>query len=60
MLTKQENHQCKYCQEKLPNLMQLLKHVAENRSKDQSETKDIEFNKEEVVRKDINGRDELE
>jgi myosin heavy subunit len=59
-LTKHENLQCKECQEKLPNLMQLLKHVAENHSKDQSETKDIEFNKEDVVRKDINERDELE
>ena len=41
ILTKHEHHQCKECQENLPNFMQLLKHIADNHNKDQSETKDL-------------------
>lgn len=60
LLTKHEHHQCKECQEKLPNVMQLLKHIADNHNKDQSVTKDIQFNLEEVVSKDLKERDELD
>ena len=29
-LTKHDHHHCKECQQKLPNFMQLLKHIAEH------------------------------
>ena len=46
-LTKHDHHQCKECQQKLPNFMQLLKHIAENHKdeevcKERAEGKDLE------------------
>ena len=46
-VTKHDHHQCKECQQKLPNFMQLLKHIAENHKdeevrKERAEGKDLE------------------
>ena len=46
-LTKHDHHQCKECQQKLPNFMQLLKHIAvhhkdEEVPKERAEGKDLE------------------
>ena len=40
--------------------MQLLKHVAQQHNKNTSENQDVQFNKEEVVGKDLNELDQLE
>ena len=37
MLTKHDQHQCKECEEKLPNFMQLMKHFAKHHTKNQGE-----------------------
>ena len=46
-LTKHDHHQCKECKQKLPNFMQLLKHIAEHHNdeevpKEGAEGKDLE------------------
>ena len=43
MLTKHKLHQCKECNEKLTNVMQLLKHTAKHHGDDQSKTEDIKL-----------------
>ena len=43
MLTKHKLHQCKECIEKLPNFMQLLKHIAKHHGDDQSKTAEIQL-----------------
>ena len=60
ILTKYEHHQCKECEEKLPNFMQLLKHIAEHHTENQSETQALQLDKEEVESKDIKEKDQLE
>ena len=40
ILTKHEVHQCKECGDNLPNFMQLLKHVANHKAKDQVDGQD--------------------
>ena len=57
MLTKHDVHQCKECMEKLPNFMQLLKHIAKHHSDDESETKVIQL-EEEAVEKKVHKEDE--
>ena len=56
MLTKHEIHQCKECQEKLPNLMHIAKHQTNNESK----TKNIQSEEESLEKKDHNEDDQLE
>ena len=43
MLTKHKLHQCKECNEKITNVMQLLKHTAKHHGDDQSKTEDIKL-----------------
>ena len=42
MLTKHDYHECKECQKKLPNFMQLLKHKAEHHTEEQKEISEEE------------------
>ena len=60
MLTKHEQHQCKECEEKLPNFMQLLKHVAKHHTKNQGENEEIQSKEEALVDKVINEQDQLD
>ena len=60
MLTKHEQHQCKECEEKLPNFMQLLKHVAKHHTKNQGENEEILSKEEALVDKVINEQDQLD
>ena len=55
MLSKHETHQCKDCHEKLPNSIQLLKHVAKQHTDYQSKT-----NVKEALEKDPLGELEAE
>ena len=41
MLTKHDDHVCKECQQKFSSFMELLKHVAKQHHKEQSEVQDI-------------------
>ena len=60
MLTKHESHQCKECQEKLPNFMQLLKHIAKHQTDNESTTKNIQSEEEPSEKKVHNEDDQLE
>ena len=42
MITKHELHQCKQCQEKQPNFLLLLKHIAEHQTDKQSKIEYIQ------------------
>ena len=58
MVTKHASHQCKECNEKLPNFMQLLKHIAKHHGDSQGKTEDIQF--EEQANRVHKGKDPLE
>ena len=60
ILKKHEHHQCKECEEKLPNFMQLMKHAAQHNTKNQSETQALQLDKEEAKSKDLKEKDQLE
>ena len=49
MVTKHELHQCKECNEKLPNFMQLLTHISKHHCDDQSMTEDIELEEQAII-----------
>ena len=63
MLTKHDVHQCKECMQKLPNFMQLLKHIAKHHTDDESESKVIQLQEgalENKVHKEDEQLEELE
>ena len=53
IIIKHDHHQCKECEEKLSNFMQILKHIAQHHTKNQSETQALQLDKEEVESKDL-------
>ena len=60
MLTKHESHQCKECQEKLPNFMQLLKRIAQHQTDNERTTRNIQSEEEPPEKKVDNEDDQLE